>query len=165
MRILVVSDSHGRNDDLKQVVEQVGDIDMFIHLGDIEHGLNYIRSLVSCETHMVTGNNDFRIDLPATDEFMIEDKAVFITHGHRFYVGYNVDNLRYYALENGYDIVMFGHTHMPYLEIGDDVTILNPGSISYPRQASREKTFMIIEVDREGGFHYSVGELKRRRLF
>ena len=36
MRILVVSDSHGKNDDIKRVIEQVGDIDMFIHLGDVE---------------------------------------------------------------------------------------------------------------------------------
>lgn len=165
MRILVVSDSHGRNEDVKQVVNQVGDIDMFIHLGDIERGLKQIQDLVHCETHMIIGNNDFCIDLPATDTFRIADKKVFITHGHRFYVGYSVDNLRAYAVENGYDIVMFGHTHTPYLEIGDKVTILNPGSISYPRQDPRRKTFMIIEVDREGAFHYTTGELKTKRFF
>lgn len=38
MRILVISDSHGKNDDVKQVLEQVGDVDMFIHLGDVERG-------------------------------------------------------------------------------------------------------------------------------
>ena len=36
--------------------------------------------------------------------------------------------LEKYALDNGYDIVMFGHTHVPFLEVGKDVTILNPGS-------------------------------------
>ena len=33
MRILVISDSHGRNDDIEGVLKQVGDIDMMIHCG------------------------------------------------------------------------------------------------------------------------------------
>ena len=160
MRILVISDSHGKNDDVKQVIEQVGDIDMLIHLGDIERGPEYIRSLVTCETHMIAGNNDYDIALPQTDTFMIADKKVFITHGHRFYVGSGVGPLRQYAEENGYDIAMFGHTHVPFLEIGEKVTILNPGSLSYPRQNLRQHTFMLIEVDKNGEFHYTHGELR-----
>ena len=60
---------------------------------------------------------------------MIADKRVFITHGHRFYVGSGVERLREYALENGYDIVMYGHTHMPFLEIGKDVTLKNGSAV------------------------------------
>ena len=160
MRILVISDSHGKNDDVKQVIEQVGDIDMFIHLGDIERGPEYIRQLANCETHMIAGNNDYDIDLPETDSFMIADKKVFITHGHRFYVGAGLDKLRQYGIDNGYDIVMFGHTHVPYLERNKDITLLNPGSISYPRQDGRKHTFMLIDVDKDGEFHYSQGLLK-----
>ena len=45
MRILVISDSHGRNDDVKGVLEQVGEIDMLIHCGDVERGDQYIRDI------------------------------------------------------------------------------------------------------------------------
>lgn len=159
MRILVISDSHGKNDDVKQVIKQVGQIDMMIHLGDIERGPDYIRELAGVECHMVAGNNDYDIDLPATDEFMIGDKKVFITHGHRFYVGSGVDRLRQFAIENGYDIVMYGHTHVPYIE-QEEVTILNPGSLSYPRQEGRKHTFMIVELDKNGQLHYNIGEMK-----
>lgn len=160
MRILVISDSHGKNDDVKQVIKQVGDIDMFIHLGDVERGVDYIRGLTDVETHIISGNNDYALDLPATDSFMIADKKVFITHGHRFYVGSGVERLKEYAIDNGYDIVMFGHTHVPFIEVGEQVTILNPGSISYPRQDGRKHTFMMIDVDSKGGFHYNIGVLK-----
>ena len=160
MRILVISDSHGKNDDVKQVIKQVGDIDMFIHLGDVERGVEYINSLTDAEKHIISGNNDYALDLPDTDSFMIADKKVFITHGHRFYVGGGVERLREYALENGYDIVMYGHTHVPFLEVGDKVTILNPGSISYPRQDGRKHTFMMIDVDSKGEFHYNIATLK-----
>ena len=62
--------------------------------------------------------------------------------------------------ENGYDIVMYGHTHVPFLDVGDKVTILNPGSISYPRQDGRKHTFMMIDVDSKGEFHYNIATLK-----
>lgn len=160
MRILVVSDSHGKADDIKRVLEQVGDIDMFIHLGDIESGVDYVRDLANCETHMVSGNCDYGVDLPWFDEFTIADKNVFITHGHRFHVGYDLGQLKEFAIDNGFDVVMFGHTHVPYLEIGDEVTVLNPGSISYPRQEDRQCTYALIDVDREGELHYSHGVLQ-----
>ena len=111
MRILVISDSHGKNDDVKQVIEQVGEIDMFIHLGDIERGPDYIRGLAGCECHMISGNNDYDINLPDTDSFMIGDKKVFITHGHRFYVGSGVERLRQYALDNGISEITLVHDY------------------------------------------------------
>ena len=36
------------------------------------------------------------------------------------------------------DIVMYGHTHKPIAGMEeDDLSILNPGSISYPRQSGQ----------------------------
>ena len=36
MRILIVSDTHGRHQALDRALEEAGAIDMFIHLGDVE---------------------------------------------------------------------------------------------------------------------------------
>ena len=44
MRILVISDSHGRNDDIEGVLKQVGDIDMMIHCGDVERRFIHTRN-------------------------------------------------------------------------------------------------------------------------
>lgn len=33
MRILIISDTHGRTNTIRDVLDTVGDIDMFIHLG------------------------------------------------------------------------------------------------------------------------------------
>lgn len=41
-RILVISDSHGRNDDIEGVLRQVGHIDYLIHCGDLERGDAYM---------------------------------------------------------------------------------------------------------------------------
>lgn len=50
----------------------------------------------------------------------------------------------------GVDVVIFGHTHRPFVEIGDDLIVLNPGSISYPRQDGKECTYIIMEIDSQG---------------
>lgn len=149
-----MSDSHGRNDDVADVLEQVGHIDMLIHCGDVERGDDYVRSLVDCPVHMVAGNSDYDLELPAVDIFNIGNFKVMVTHGHRYFVYRDVSKLREYALEQGVDIVMFGHTHKPFIEIGQDLTILNPGSLSYPRQADRKPTYLIMEIDEDGQAKY-----------
>ena len=55
----------------------------------------------------------------------------------------------------GVDIVMFGHTHRPYLEQGK-VTVLNPGSLSYPRQEGRRPSYILMELDAKGQTHYHI---------
>ena len=162
MRILVISDSHGRNDDVAGVVDQVGHIDMLIHCGDVERGEDYIRSLVECPVYMVGGNSDYNLDLPRQLELTIGNYRVFVIHGHMSWVNRGVDYLRQIAVENHYDIVMFGHTHVPFLQKEDDLTILNPGSLSYPRQEDRMPTFLIMEIDECGMAHYGHGYYKSK---
>ena len=50
----------------------------------------------------------------------------------------------------GADLVMFGHTHRPFFLQKDGMTILNPGSLSFPRQEGRRGSYMIMEVDGDG---------------
>ena len=64
MRVLIVSDTHGKHGNLDRALERAGHIDVFIHLGDVEGGEIYIDAVVECEKHMVRGNNDFFSDLP-----------------------------------------------------------------------------------------------------
>ena len=82
MRILVISDSHGRNDDIEGVLKQVGDIDMMIHCGDVERGDSYIREIADCPVVMVAGNNDYYLDLPSEEEVRIGDYKVLQHHIH-----------------------------------------------------------------------------------
>ena len=150
MRILVISDSHGRNDDVAGVIEQVGHIDMLIHCGDVERGDDYIRSLVDCPVHMVRGNNDFFSDLPGEEEFMVEGYHIFTTLGHGYYVSMGETRLKQEARGRGADIVMYGHTHRPFYEKEEGLITLNPGSLCYPRQPGRKPSYMIMQIDSNG---------------
>lgn len=163
MRILVVSDSHGRNDYVVQAVEQAertGYIDVLIHLGDVEDDVEELESLIDGDTYIVAGNNDGGLALP--DHMTIElcGKRIFLTHGHRYMVNYDLNRLGMFGTMNRMDIVMFGHTHYPYLDRGEDIMLLNPGSLAYPRQEGRARTFMLMEMDEQGNVEYHWQELE-----
>ena len=166
MKILIVSDTHGRESNLEKVLKRVGNIDRLIHLGDVEGGEDYIRSLADIPMDMVAGNNDYYSDLPREAVIQLGNYRPLITHGHYYYVNMGIQRLREEAIQRGVDIAMYGHTHYPFLSRKDGLTILNPGSLSLPRQDGHEPSYIVMEIDREGIAHYTVGYLKKRhKLF
>ena len=104
---------------------------------------------------MVRGNNDFFSDLPREEEIDIGGYKAFITHGHPYYVSLDSEYIREEGAARKVDIVMFGHTHKPYFEQKDGITVLNPGSLAYPRQEGGKGSYMIMEIDQEGKAHFN----------
>ena len=161
MKILIVSDTHRRDVNLTQVLDIVGQIDLLIHCGDVEGSEAFIKSIAGCPVHMVAGNNDFFTDLAQEEEFEIGKYRVLLTHGHHYYVSVGTEAILEEAESRGVDIVMFGHTHRPliFTDPQTNVTAINPGSISYPRQEGRRPSYVLMELDREGNAHYHLGYL------
>lgn len=150
MKILIVSDTHKAHASLEEVLDREKPIDLLIHLGDVEGGADYIEAIADCPVHMVAGNNDFFSDLPREKEFILQGNHIFITHGHYYYVSMGEKDLIREAKGRGVDIVMYGHTHRPSLHQEDGLTVLNPGSISYPRQVGRRPSYIIMETNTDG---------------
>lgn len=154
MKILIVSDTHGRHTNLDRALEETGEIDVFIHLGDVEGGEEYLNAVIGCEKHIVRGNNDFFSDLPREEEFFLDRYKVFITHGHSYYVSLDPEHILREGQERKADIVMYGHTHRPFFEQKNGITVLNPGSLSFPRQEGRRGSYMIMEIASGGVVTY-----------
>ena len=156
MKILVVSDTHRKDDNLKLVLSEECPLDMLIHLGDAEGSEHFIPDWVNpeCRMEMVLGNNDFFSRLDREREIDIAGHKAFITHGHYYGVSMGPEGLVDEAKSRGCDIAMYGHTHRPFLDVIDGVTVLNPGSLSYPRQEGRRPSYMIIHVDADGQMDY-----------
>lgn len=151
MKILIVSDTHRRHDNLIEVLDSVQPIDLLIHLGDAEGEEDYIEMLAGCPVEIVAGNNDFFSDLPREKEIRLGKYRVLLTHGHSYGVSMGLADIEEEAVARKVDIVMFGHTHRPMLERGKEgVIVLNPGSISYPRQEGRKPSCILMELDRNG---------------
>lgn len=160
LRILIMSDSHGRNENVElaiaQVREEIGEFQMLIHLGDVGDARE-LESLAGVPCYIVRGNTDYDAKLLNANVIEAGGHRIFATHGHLYQVDMRLDLLRFAALENDCDIAMYGHTHVPYLEEDpDDITILNPGSISKPRQANHRYTYMVMEIDDEDEVTYEL---------
>lgn len=160
MKILVVSDTHGHSSELMRVLQKVKPIDALIHCGDVEGEENHIRGLAECPCYIVRGNNDFFSDLEREEVFSLGGYKIMVTHGHLYGVSIDTSMLEEEAVSRGVQVVMFGHTHRPFLEQKENITLLNPGSLSYPRQSGRKPSFLIMEIDREGEIHFSQNFLE-----
>lgn len=163
MKILIVSDTHRSNENLKEVIKRTSPIDMLIHLGDAEGSEDVIRSWLAAGTafQVIRGNNDFFSGLDTEKEIRIGKYKVLLAHGHLYSVSLGVEFLRQEAIARGFDIAMFGHTHRPYFEDDHGVVLLNPGSISYPRQDGRKPSYMIMEIDSRGEAHFTLNYFER----
>lgn len=178
MKLMFISDIHGSLYYLEKALLRYEKEmpDQLIILGDLlYHGprnplpmnynpvevlnkLNAIKDKIIC----VRGNCDGEVDqmvleFPILAEYSIvlfEGKKIFATHGHK----YNGDNLP--PLANG-DIIIHGHTHIPVAEKVDNIYILNPGSISLPKQ-NTPNTYGVLESnnfilkDLEGNTYKSI---------
>ena len=156
MKVMIVSDTHRRHKYLEQALNQMRPIDHLIHLGDVEGCDDYIEAIAECPVDFVSGNNDFFSDLPQEKIITLGKYKILLTHGHYYYVNSGIRELARVGREKGVDIVMYGHTHRPSIEYDKELVILNPGSISYPRQDGRQPTYIMMEIDLEGTAHFTI---------
>ncbi len=147
MKILLVSDTHGRDEHLEDALAMETP-DFLCHMGDVEGSEDYIRMIAECPLAMVAGNNDFWTDLNREVLFELEGFRIFMTHGHSYYVSVGTDRLIEEAQRRGADLALFGHTHRPTLEKEGRLFVANPGSLSYPRQEGRRPSYMVLELER-----------------
>ena len=159
MKILIVSDTHRQLQNLKTVLRQVRPIDMLIHLGDVEGQEQEIREMSDCHTEMVAGNNDFFSPLEREKSIWIGRYRVLLTHGHYYKVSLGTQLLASDAAARDYQIALFGHTHRPVIERHPGIILANPGSISYPRQADRRPSYLVMDVDRHGEAEMQINYL------
>lgn len=147
MKILVISDTHGDIDKAKATIEKCKDIDLIIHLGDYLRDAEKLNSMFpDIPFEYIYGNSDFMIgDVQAEKLLEYEGKRIFITHGHRYSVKWDYERLCKKAEEMHADLLLFGHTHVPDLIEKNNCFLLNPGSISDPRNGSKE-SYAIIEL-------------------
>ncbi len=146
MRFLIVSDTHGRHRKFEIALEEAGDVDAVFHLGDIVGEEEYFENACECPVFMVAGNNDFWSDLPFEQEVEFAGKRIFMTHGHEYHVHSGICDIVSEGVKRGADIVMFGHTHVPFVEEQEGMMLLNPGSLTYPRQTNHKASYLILDM-------------------
>ncbi len=150
-RIIIFSDTHR---DIKKANDILNNIpaDLVIHLGDmLSDATELKKKFPLLEFISVPGNNDLSIK---DKELVIErfGLKIFLTHGHLR----NLNSITYKAMEENCDYALFGHTHKSYIEKVGNLTLLNPGSISRPRD--RFYSYGVIEIENNKHSHAIIKE-------
>ncbi|MBP5166139.1 MAG: metallophosphoesterase [Oscillospiraceae bacterium] len=135
MKILIMSDSHGMTEKAEEII-LTEKPDLLLHLGDYTRDLDILTERhPELEAHSVKGNCDLRGGTPELLMLRADGMELLLTHGHRQGVKDGLQRLYYTALEKGDDTVLFGHTHAPFLQVRDGLTLLNPGAAADGRYA------------------------------
>lgn len=148
MKIAILSDTHRHYSAINEAIMLLDDIDVLIHLGDNTDDVQVIERSFKGKIYNVKGNCDFSTSIPNERIEVIGGKKFFITHGHRYDVKYDLLRLRYRAEELGADVALFGHTHQSYISYEQGLWIINPGSVSLPRD--NVKSIAVIEITEDG---------------
>ena len=127
MRIVIVSDNHGNQNILKILYHIYSslykDNVKFIHLGDSQ----------------ATNIND----LPKFQRLTVLDKRIHFSHGDE-----GLDEIKKDIDQHHPDIYLYGHTHLVKEQIYNNCLILNPGSITLPRD-DWHGSYIILTIDKK----------------
>ena len=161
MQILVISDTHGAYQQMKNLIRSHESADLVIHCGDGEYDVERYQCEFPEDAQrivMVRGNCDFSSSLPLmhVQEMPFGHKLMAL-HGHRYVHGNMRDNLTALAKEQGADILLFGHLHGRVDCFTEGVHLFNPGSVTQPRDG-KPPSFGLIDIF-ESGVLFSHGDV------
>ena len=152
MKYFFASDLHGSADFTRKMLDRfrAGEAEKLILLGDLlYHGprndlpqgyapKEVIPMLNGCKGSVIAvrGNCDAEVDQMVLDFPIMADYAVLVLNGITFYAvhGHRLSELP--SLPKGAAVV-YGHIHIPVADEKDGVFMLNPGSVSIPKDGSR----------------------------
>lgn len=143
MKVVVFSDAHGSKRAIKKILDYNPDASHFISLGDSELRHSYLKDL---NIIAVKGNYPLDGGIGYESVLEIEGKKIFLTHGHKYGVRRDIRELVKKANEIKADIVLFGHTHIPYKDRINGVYYLNPGSVVSSR-SSHLPSYLILMIE------------------
>ena len=152
MKILVIGDTHGKLNKLRDIWPKLTDIDLIAHTGDHFSDALRIEAEFGVPVVAVGGN----CDGSGPDREIIETECgrILVTHGHREGVKYDLGNLYYSALEEECRAVFYGHTHCSSIVESDGIHFVNPGSLSLPRD-NKSGSYAIVRTA-EDSFDASI---------
>lgn len=152
MKIVVLSDVHGRGDRVYDVLALHGDADAVFFLGDGIRTLPYEECAARGRLFAgVRGNCDGWLlrdgSYDYSEELLLNlgEYTVMMMHGHTHSVKSGVDRAARYAAARGANLLLYGHTHVaeeryfPEGSVVDGVRlthplwVMNPGSLGEPR--------------------------------
>lgn len=145
VRLGIIADTHGQL--RPEIFDVFAEVDHILHGGDLGP-LDLLAELQAlAPVTAVYGNADdmdVRSRLPQVAEVELDGLLTVVTHGDQF--GSPTPAALHAAFPRA-DIIVYGHTHRPLLELVDKtVTVMNPGGAG-PRRFSLQPSVGIMELE------------------
>jgi len=128
--VVAMSDSHATT--LRELPARLcsalGKADIIVHAGDLTEMSLLLELRATGQTVAVAGNMDstaLKVHLPHRQLVTISGKLVGIVHGSGAPSGIT-ERVRVQFPENP-DLIVFGHSHVPFSGVVDGVLMVNPG--------------------------------------
>ena len=153
MRILAISDTHKKIDNALWVLENKGPFDMIFHMGDHSRDAMDIHYVTEIPVIMVNGNCDYNNDVPLDRTLELAGNKILLTHGHHHQVKLGLSPLKHLMKKETYDLICYGHTHVQKVWDKGRGIIINPGSISEPRDGA--PGYVIFNIEDFGEITYN----------
>ena len=145
MRLGVISDTHGLL--RAEVFETFKQVDHILHGGDVGTWEVLIELQALAPVTAVYGNTDspeLRGKLTRVAHVELDGFEIVVTHGDQF--GHPTPTKLHGAYPRA-EIIVFGHTHKPLLELVDrTVTVINPGGAG-PKRFGLPPSVGILELE------------------
>ena len=136
----------------ERVFEVFKNVDFIVHAGDLVQ-LSVIDELERLAPVLVVSGNmdgpEIRGKLPKLDSLKVFDWRIGVTHDPRALFG--MGKMREIVETNGFDVLVYGHTHSSSIKWEKDVLFINPGSPTTPAPPFLAKpTVGLLRLTREG---------------
>lgn len=130
MKILVFSDSHGTTAVMIDAIETHAP-DLVLHLGDVLRDAEKLGQYYP-KLAMVTvsGNCDGFTTDPLFKCITVNGCRILLSHGHIWHVKNSYASAFYAGRKAEADVLLFGHTHIPYCSKQEEMWVMNPGAAS-----------------------------------
>ncbi len=160
MRILVLSDTHGKIGKVIKLLKGKHGFDRIIHLGDLVSDAIDLEAIADIPVDYVAGNCDWSSGAAPNEKILeVSGKRIFLCHGHGQQVKYGEDVLKQIIQDKSYDMALYGHTHHASVTYENESIIMNPGSISLPRDG--HPSYGVINIDPKGVIHTNIVRIKK----
>jgi len=161
MKLFFISDIHGSYYYIRKALEAFRreEAEYIVILGDeLYHGASNPLPLeynpqetakalneLAGQIIAIRGNCDSEVDQMVLDFPMMSDYASILHNGRRLFLthGHLYNNNHLPKLQEN-DILFYGHTHIPKLEKKDGIYVINPGSITFPKE-NTPNTYGVLE--------------------
>ena len=109
------------------------------------------RSLEWTKACVTSGNKAFLRTLVNEIRFEADGKRLLLVHGsprkmnEYLFEDRPISSFQRLAASSNADIIVFGHTHKPYVKEVDGVTFVNAGSVGKPKDGDRRGCYALLE--------------------